>query len=82
MCNGANLAYTKSLFTALNGFDGNDGIASETMCLLQKQLPTHPTKYMFKTEKYNCIYKTSRQLTALFHQRVRWHQPVLIKASF
>ena len=28
MCNGANLAYTKSLFTALDGFTGNDKIAS------------------------------------------------------
>jgi hypothetical protein len=28
MCNGANLAYTKTLFQELNGFDGNEKIAS------------------------------------------------------
>jgi hypothetical protein len=28
MCNGANLAYTKTFFQELNGFDGNDKIAS------------------------------------------------------
>jgi hypothetical protein len=48
--NGANLAYTKSLFTALNGFDGNDGIASDDAVVYCKGnvAPVHD-----KAE-YNC----------------------------
>jgi cellulose synthase/poly-beta-1,6-N-acetylglucosamine synthase-like glycosyltransferase len=38
MCNGANLAYKKSLFQELNGFQGNDTIASgDDVFLLQKR---------------------------------------------
>jgi glycosyltransferase involved in cell wall biosynthesis len=39
MCNGANLAYTKLLFEELNGFNGNDKIASgDDVFLLQKAM--------------------------------------------
>jgi hypothetical protein len=37
MCNGANLAYKKSLFQELNGFQGNDTIASGDDVFLQKR---------------------------------------------
>ena len=39
MCNGANFAYEKTFFKALNGFEGNDEIASgDDVFLLQKAL--------------------------------------------
>jgi hypothetical protein len=59
MCNGANLAYTKSLFTALNGFDGIDGIASETGFIAKAIAYAPNTVHYLKAERYNCVYKTS-----------------------
>nr|WP_173853544.1 glycosyltransferase [Flavobacterium sp. 28A] len=74
MCNGANLAYTKSLFTALNGFDGNDKIASgDDVFLLQKAINRAPNDVHYLKSK-NTIVTTQplNNWTALFHQRVRW----------
>ena len=74
MCNGANLGYTKSLFTALNGFDGNDGIASgDDVFLLQKAIAYAPKKvHYLKAESTIVSTKPVDNWTALFHQRVRW----------
>lgn len=74
MCNGANLAYTKSLFIALNGFDGNDKIASgDDVFLLQKAIDRAPNKVHYLKSK-NTIVTTQplNNWTDLFHQRVRW----------
>ena len=39
MCNGANFAYTKAFFKELNGFEGNENIASgDDVFLLQKAI--------------------------------------------
>jgi hypothetical protein len=38
MCNGANFAYTKSLFEDLSGFDGNNTIASGDDVFFYKKL--------------------------------------------
>jgi hypothetical protein len=47
MCNGANFAYTKSLFEKLNGFDGNNKIASgDDVFLLQKAVEKFPEKFI------------------------------------
>lgn len=77
MCNGANLAYTKLLFEELNGFDGNEKIASgDDVFLLQKAICSRS----FGTEKVHYLKSentiiTTKALTdwkALFYQRVRW----------
>ncbi|HJS00418.1 MAG TPA: glycosyltransferase [Flavobacterium sp.] len=74
MCNGANLAYSKSLFKKLNGFDGNAKIASgDDVFLLQKAIAQFPNKvHYLKSE--NTIVKTKplNNWKALFYQRVRW----------
>lgn len=74
MCNGANFAYTKNLFKKLNGFTGNDAIASgDDVFLLQKalQLDLKKVSYLFSLES---IVKTKAvtHWKALFYQRVRW----------
>jgi glycosyltransferase involved in cell wall biosynthesis len=77
MCNGANFAYTKSFFQELNGFDGNDGIASgDDVFLLQKAMlsrsfGTEKVHYL-KSENNTVITKPVNDWKSLFYQRVRW----------
>ena len=74
MCNGANFAYTKSFFQELNGFDGNDGIASgDDVFLLQKAIASFPDKvHYLKSENNIVTTKPLDDWKSLFHQRVRW----------
>jgi cellulose synthase/poly-beta-1,6-N-acetylglucosamine synthase-like glycosyltransferase len=74
MCNGANLAYTKSLFRELNGFDGNDSIASgDDVFLLQKAITQFPKKVHYLKTKNNIVLtKPLDNWKSLFYQRVRW----------
>ncbi|PIF32481.1 cellulose synthase/poly-beta-1,6-N-acetylglucosamine synthase-like glycosyltransferase [Flavobacterium sp. 9] len=74
MCNGANFAYTKSLFEKLNGFDGNNKIASgDDVFLLQKAANLFPDKvHYLKAEEAIIITKPTENWKALFYQRVRW----------
>lgn len=74
MCNGANLAYTKSLFQELNGFEGNDTIASgDDVFLLQKAIAKYPKKaHYLKSENTIVNTKSLSNWGFLFHQRVRW----------
>ena len=74
MCNGANFAYTKSLFQNLNGFDGNDKIASgDDVFLLQKAIASFPEKVHYLKSKNNIVItKPLDNWKSLFYQRVRW----------
>jgi glycosyltransferase involved in cell wall biosynthesis len=74
MCNGANLAYTKSLFMSLNGFEGNDGIASgDDVFLLQKAIAKYPEKVAYlKSESVIVTTQPVKDWKSLFYQRVRW----------
>jgi glycosyltransferase involved in cell wall biosynthesis len=74
MCNGANFAYNKSFFQQLNGFVGNDGIASgDDVFLLQKAIAQFPEKvHYLKSENNIVITKPLDDWKSLFYQRVRW----------
>ena len=74
MCNGANFAYTKSLFENLNGFEGNNKIASgDDVFLLQKAIEKFPeTVHYLKADETIVTTKPTENWKALFHQRVRW----------
>ncbi len=74
MCNGANFAYTKKLFLDLNGFDGNNKIASgDDVFLLQKAIKYYPEKVEYLK---NCdsivLTKPEESWSKLINQRVRW----------
>ena len=74
MCNGANLAYTKSLFQELNGFEGNDTIVSgDDVFLWQKAITKFPDKVHY-LKSNNTIVNTKPldDWKSLFYQRVRW----------
>ena len=74
MCNGANFAYTKKLFLELNGFQGNDKIASgDDVFLLQKALKFYPNNVAYlKNKDAIVLTKPEKNWSKLFIQRVRW----------
>jgi cellulose synthase/poly-beta-1,6-N-acetylglucosamine synthase-like glycosyltransferase len=74
MCNGANFAYTKKIFLELNGFDGNDKIASgDDVFLLQKAVRLFPEKVGYLKNKDAIVHtKPEESWSKLFNQRVRW----------
>lgn len=74
MCNGANFAYTKSFFQKLNGFEGNNSIASgDDVFLLQKAVIEYPEKVAYLKSKNTIVTtKPANDWKSLFYQRVRW----------
>lgn len=74
MCNGANFAYEKNFFKELNGFEGNDEIASgDDVFLLQKALQFDAKQVGFCTDKQSIVAtKSVSSWKKLFFQRVRW----------
>ncbi|MDI9309018.1 MAG: glycosyltransferase [Limnohabitans sp.] len=74
MCNGANFCYKKDFFITLNGFEGNENIASgDDVFLLQKAIAKDATCVHF-LKSQEAIVTTNPEATwkALFYQRVRW----------
>ena len=74
MCNGANFAYTKSLFRDVNGFAGNNSIASgDDVFLVQKAVAKYPRQVQYLKAK-DAIVRTKplENWKALFQQRLRW----------
>jgi cellulose synthase/poly-beta-1,6-N-acetylglucosamine synthase-like glycosyltransferase len=74
MCNGANFAYSKQFFYELNGFQGNEIIASgDDVFLLQKAVLVAPEKVGFLLAKESIVAtKPVTTWSELFQQRVRW----------
>lgn len=74
MCNGANMAYTKTAFTEVHGFTGIDQLASGDDMLLMHKINTafpEKTHYLFAKE---AIMTTApmQNWNAFFNQRIRW----------
>ncbi len=73
MCNGANFAYEKDFFKTLNGFEGNNNLASgDDVFLLQKALKLVPNKIAYLGNLNVVFTKSCASWKALIHQRVRW----------
>ncbi|WP_147677295.1 glycosyltransferase [Algibacter pacificus] len=74
LCNGANLAYTKTLFKTVNGFEGNSNIASgDDIFLLEKAAKMYG-KQLHYLKCEHAIVKTNAQPNwrSLIEQRLRW----------
>lgn len=74
MCNGANLAYSKAAFTAVNGFKGVDNIASgDDMLLMHKILKQFPGKvgYLFSPQAI-VLTAPMPDWKSFINQRIRW----------
>ncbi len=74
MANGANLAFRKQAFEAVNGFVGNAHLASgDDMFLVQKVAKRWPGSVSFlKSCEATVLTKASPDLRAFWHQRLRW----------
>ncbi len=74
MCNGANLAYTKSAFESVGAFDGIDTIATgDDMLLMEKMSAAFPGKVHYCLSE-DAIVETApaKGLREFIHQRIRW----------
>jgi cellulose synthase/poly-beta-1,6-N-acetylglucosamine synthase-like glycosyltransferase len=74
MCNGANLAYTKKAFIAVDGFKGIDKIASgDDMLLFHKIYNRYPggTAYL-KSTAATIQTQPVHSIGQFFNQRIRW----------
>ncbi|MDX6746450.1 glycosyltransferase [Polaribacter sp. PL03] len=74
LCNGANLAYKKDTFLKLNGFKGNDNIASGDDIFLFEKFIEHNKKSVQFLKSKDAIVATFpvKTITNLINQRVRW----------
>lgn len=74
MCNGANFAYRKDIFSQVNGFHGIDQLASgDDMMLLDKIRKKYPSKirYLFSQDAIVSTYGMKTWADFL-NQRIRW----------
>jgi cellulose synthase/poly-beta-1,6-N-acetylglucosamine synthase-like glycosyltransferase len=80
MCNGANLAYEKKAFEAVDGFTGIDKIASgDDMLLMHKIYMLNPQKVMYCLSPDAIVEtKPAENLKAFFNQRIRWASKALV----
>ncbi len=74
MCNGANLAYEKSAYLAVDGFVGIDELASgDDMLLMQKIIRAFPGSVGYlKNPAASTFTKAQPDLSSFVSQRVRW----------
>lgn len=74
MCNGANLAYTKKAFNAVNGFKGIEDIASgDDMLLMNKISRAYPSGISYlKSEAVVVHTEPMYTLKDFLNQRIRW----------
>lgn len=74
MCNGANMAYEKSAFYAVNGFENIDQIASgDDMMLMHKIAKKFPERIAFlKSEDVIVSTKAMPTVRKFLQQRIRW----------
>lgn len=74
MCNGANLAYEKSAYHAVDGFVGIDQLASgDDMLLMQKIIRAFPGSVGYLKNPAACTFtKAQPDLSSFVSQRVRW----------
>ncbi len=74
MCNGANLAYTRNAFKAVNGFEDIDKIASgDDMLLMHKIATQYPSGIRYLKSK-EVIVQTQpmHSVKDFLNQRIRW----------
>lgn len=74
LCNGANLAYSRSAFYAVGAFKGIDHIASgDDMLLMGKMQSQFPGRAAYLKETAAIVHtEAAHSLRSFFRQRIRW----------
>lgn len=74
LCNGANLCYSKNVFNTVDGYSGNDSIASgDDIFLLEKIVAKYPRQVGY-LKSVDALVQTTpmKTLKNLLSQRIRW----------
>lgn len=74
MCNGANLAYQRAAYDAINGFEGiNQKASGDDMLLMQKVVKVFPDGIQYlKNTAATVLTKAQPTLNDFLRQRIRW----------
>jgi len=88
MCNGANLAFRKSVFEDVGGYSGNMHIPSgDDEFLMRKILKQYPEGVRFAADPQTVVSTSpNKDIKHFIHQRIRWagkwklHQTIFSKA--
>lgn len=74
LCNGANLAFTKDVFTKTGGYEGNEHIASgDDEFLMRKVEAKYPDSIRFNNNTENVVTTyPQKTLNSFLSQRIRW----------
>jgi biofilm PGA synthesis N-glycosyltransferase PgaC len=74
MCNGANLAYDRKVFSEVGGFDGIDKIASgDDLLLMHKIAKKYPGRITYlKSKAATVSTQPAKSWKEFFSQRIRW----------
>lgn len=74
MANGANMAFTREAFRAVNGYEGNWSYASgDDMFLIEKMKDAFPHRVRFHASPSAVVYTLPKpDWTSLLRQRMRW----------
>lgn len=73
LANGANLVFSKTLFHQINGYEGNDQIASgDDVFLINKAIQSNFTSVYNKALSSTVSTKSAPSWSALIQQRKRW----------
>lgn len=73
MCNGANLAFRKSVFLAVRGYENNFHIPSgDDEFLMHKIFQRYPYSVRFVSDRQAIVRTYAVSLKQFIHQRVRW----------
>lgn len=83
MCNGANLAFTKHAFQAVNGYQAHLSVSSgEDVFLMEAVKKQDPSSVHYILQR-ELIVKTTpaSSLTSLINQRIRWASKIKINSN-
>ncbi len=84
MANGANLAFRKSVFNHVKGYDGNSHIASGDDEFLMRKIHAYSPGSIFFNHNPEAIVETLSQdsVSSFVHQRIRWASKWALHQSF
>ena len=74
LCNGANLAFEKDCFFEVNGYEGNNHLATgDDLFLMEKVYALYPKKVLYLKNNQAIVYsKPVQSFSEIVSQRTRW----------
>ncbi|MEP7263725.1 MAG: glycosyltransferase [Bacteroidota bacterium] len=77
LCSGANIAFSKVAFQELNGYEGNENIASgDDTFLMLKMYEKYGAPYALINDKANVVSAPLMNTAGIVNQRIRWGEKI------